>query len=123
MKRLLCGILVGGFLLLGIANPGLAWRGGGFHGHGHHHGHAFVRGGIVVGAPFWWWGPAYPYGYYADPPVVVQEPAPAYIAPSAPPPAPTYWYYCQQSQAYYPYVKECPGGWMTVVPPTAPPTP
>jgi hypothetical protein len=33
---------------------------------------------------------------------------------------PQYWYYCQESQAYYPYVKDCPGGWMKVVPQVAP---
>jgi len=27
-----------------------------------------------------------------------------------------YWYYCADSQAYYPYVKECPGGWQQVAP-------
>jgi hypothetical protein len=29
------------------------------------------------------------------------------------------WYYCPDSKAYYPYVKECPGGWQTV--PAEPP--
>jgi hypothetical protein len=32
-----------------------------------------------------------------------------------------YWYYCQDPQGYYPYIKSCPGGWMQVVPDTAPP--
>jgi hypothetical protein len=32
-----------------------------------------------------------------------------------------YWYYCAESQAYYPYVKECPGGWQQVEP--QPPAP
>ena len=27
-----------------------------------------------------------------------------------------YWYYCQASQGYYPYVSECPSGWLQVVP-------
>ena len=32
-----------------------------------------------------------------------------------------YWYYCQNPQGYYPYIKSCPGGWMKVVPDTVPP--
>ncbi len=34
------------------------------------------------------------------------------------PPAqqPAYWYYCPNPPGYYPYVKECPPGWMTVAP-------
>ena len=30
------------------------------------------------------------------------------------------WYYCEQTRGYYPYVKECPGGWKRV-PPAPPP--
>ncbi len=32
----------------------------------------------------------------------------------------SYWYYCADFKAYWPYVKECPGGWQKVVPQTAP---
>jgi hypothetical protein len=85
-------------------------------------------------ARYWgWWGPgafwggaffgaalaypyyAYPYRYYgypypyAQPPVYNTEPQQ------------DYWYYCQNPQGYYPYVKNCPGGWMRVVP--TPPQP
>jgi len=28
----------------------------------------------------------------------------------------SYWYYCAESKTYYPYVKECPGGWQRVTP-------
>jgi hypothetical protein len=66
-------------------------------------------GSIVVGPPY------YPYGYYANPPVVVQPPA-VTVQPEQ-----NYWYYCQEPQGYYPYVKECPGGWMKVLPQPAPP--
>ena len=27
-----------------------------------------------------------------------------------------YWYFCKGSNKYYPYVKECPGGWQKVLP-------
>lgn len=86
--------------------------------------------------PYWgpYWGPwGYPYYPYAYPPAYA--PVPVYAPPvvaepqsyiqQAPvvesaPPAPSYWYYCEGAKAYYPYVKECPGGWLTVVPPGAP---
>jgi len=35
----------------------------------------------------------------------------------------SYWYYCENPKGYYPYVKDCPYGWMKVVPEiTASPT-
>jgi len=87
---------------------------------------------VPVPAYAWWYGPhvwfgapwyPYPYPYYA-PPVVVQPSPPVVVQPSPPP---TYmqppaqasepsWYYCQSSKGYYPYVKECPGGWTRVAP-------
>jgi FKBP-type peptidyl-prolyl cis-trans isomerase FkpA/FKBP-type peptidyl-prolyl cis-trans isomerase FklB len=32
----------------------------------------------------------------------------------------SFWYYCNDAKAYYPYVRECPSGWLQV-PETAPP--
>ena len=86
--------------------------------------------GFPLGYPYPYPYPyAYPYPYPAySPPVVIQSPPPVYVEqepPAAQAPA-QYWYYCQASQAYYPYVRECPAGWMQVVPqvgPTAPPEP
>ncbi len=84
-----------------------------------------VRFGIFVGGPVyvpWFYGPYYPYGY---PPAVVAVPAspPVYVEQgnpqAAPGPAPQtqgYWYFCAESKTYYPYVKECPGGWQRVTP-------
>jgi hypothetical protein len=45
--------------------------------------------------------------------VVIQAPVPVSVQQ---PTAPAYWYYCADAQAYYPYVQQCPGGWLTVVP-------
>ena len=89
--------------------------------------------------PRLWWGPAwygypaypytyYPYAYPAYPPSVVVQPNPQTYIQQAPPVAaqpqsPNYWYYCADAKGYYPYVRECPEGWMTVVPPAASPTP
>ncbi|MDR2000724.1 MAG: hypothetical protein LBP94_04230 [Zoogloeaceae bacterium] len=82
---------------------------------GHGHGHGGARLGVYVGG-FWgpWWGPS---AYYYNPPVVVQQPiqieAPAAIQAA---PTETYWYFCRSANAYYPYVKNCPGGWERVSP-------
>ena len=57
----------------------------------------FVQGGALAPWPYW-------YNY----------PPPSY-APSL------YWAYCQSPEGYYPYVQDCPGGWVPVVP--APPAP
>jgi hypothetical protein len=85
-----------------------------------------VRFGVVVGAPLFGWpypGPYYypPYSYY--PPAVVVPSAPTtYIERSdeeedeGEPQAQGYWYYCANPKGYYPYVKQCPGGWQRVAP-------
>ena len=91
-----------------------------------HHVRAHV--GIFFGAPLWgWYPPAYyypPYGYpsyYADYPYyyprVVEVPVtpPTYVE-RAPSVKSGYWYYCEKPQGYYPYVKNCPGGWQRVAP-------
>lgn len=31
-----------------------------------------------------------------------------------------YWYYCTDPEGYYPYVRDCPRGWMQVVPSSPP---
>ncbi len=76
--------------------------------------------------PLWvgprWWGPA-PYYYYPAPPVVVLPSVVYERAAPSQPQAPTYWYYCQNPQGYYPYIQQCPTGWLQVVPQTTPPHP
>jgi hypothetical protein len=114
--------LIIAFFLLGAGCAGHVWA---------DHGH--VRFGVTIG-PYWGGPGYYPPYYYAPyyPPVVVQAPAPApqvYIeqqpVPATPPPPPaapvaaapsTYWYFCPAAKGYYPYVKECPGGWQKVLP-------
>ena len=105
------------------------FRGGSMYsGHGHHDGHGHGGTRVFLGGSlgWWgwpgWWGPAWwGYPYYAAPPVVVQPGPITYIQREAPGDA--YWYYCKEAGAYYPYVKDCPGGWMQVVPQTVPPGP
>jgi hypothetical protein len=104
MKKLLL------LLILGMAAMGAATTASADRGHFH--------GGIYIGGPVW--GP----GYY-PPPYYYAPPQPVYVQPEAPPvyveqSSDDYWYYCAQSKAYYPYVKECPAGWMKVVPGSGP---
>jgi len=105
----------------------------------HDFGRSYIRGGIFVGGPVYWPGyynrPYYYYPPYIYPPVVAAPtaPPPIYYCPPvvaapAPPfaslegyaksadvPSQAYRYYCNDAQAYYPYVKECPGGWQQIV--------
>ncbi|MBI2318759.1 MAG: hypothetical protein HYU75_17660, partial [Betaproteobacteria bacterium] len=81
------------------------------HGHFHKHNRARVFVGVPIFAPL-----LAPLPYYPPLPA-----APAiYVERASEPPDPaqgaSYWYYCQESQSYYPYVKECPGGWQQVGP-------
>ncbi len=86
----------------------------------HHHHHHY---------PYWFWPrivvTPWPRYYYDPPAPVIIQTVPRYNPPEVyiqqtPPPEQGYWYYCESARAYYPYVKECPGGWMKVVPQTSP---
>lgn len=82
----------------------------------------FVGVGFASPWPWSWYYPAYP--YYPQPVVYETQPT-TYIEQGATPavePAPAgWWYYCDASRTYYPYVKECPSGWQRV--PAVPPPP
>ena len=90
---------------------------------GYHHGPR-VSVGFVFGGPAYWGYPAYyyppPYYYpYYSP--VGSGPAPTYYiergdAYTPPEQSQGYWYYCPEAKAYYPYVKQCAGGWQRVSP-------
>ena len=115
--------------LLGLSLSGIAFgRGGhsgGFHGSGgvhhfggahgfhhfggppHFHSHVLI-GGALAFAPLFYPPPVY---YDAPPAVEYVEPPPANSTQQ-----PGYWYYCPDSNQYYPYVQQCPGGWQPVAP-------
>lgn len=104
----------------------------------HHH---RARIGVFIGAPIllspFWYSPG---PYYHTPPVVVRErvivrePLVFYdeygnpVPPERPQPqqpqsgavAPT-WFFCADSQSYYPYVQTCATQWQRVVPQPPPP--
>ena len=108
------------------------WRSGAWR-HGWHSGRVgwwWVAGGMWYFYP----QPVYPYPDPYRPPLVVVEPAPQPpVVVQMPPPMPAapqgpieavqpatqFWYYCEPSRAYYPYVASCPSGWKTV--PATPP--
>lgn len=129
MKKRLCWSVLAAIVAI-LAGPLASHAGGG-------HGYVGVNIGVrpaswgpgYWGPRYWgprvgwgpsasvWWGPSY---YYAAPPVVVQQP-PIYEQPAAPSQESYYWCYCQSPQGHYPYVQQCPNGWMKVVPPANPP--
>jgi hypothetical protein len=86
---------------------------------GHRHG-ARVHLGFHFGAPLFWHHPWYyhpaPAYYYPAAPVVVQPPSPPVYVERGDvvPEGPGTWYFCRESNSYYPYVKQCPGGWTRV---------
>jgi hypothetical protein len=114
-------------------------RRGGFYGERHHD---HYRGDLdlVIGGSIWGWGPWWGYGwpyydpyysyypyypypyspYYYGPSSVLPETPQSYIQreePESTPASsawPSDWFYCPGSKTYYPYVKECPGGWQAV---------
>jgi hypothetical protein len=87
--------------------------------HGPHARFGFYFGAPLYG-PWYYPPPAYypPYApVYQSPPVYVERgDVPAAPAAAPAPPQQSYWYFCAASQAYYPYVNECPGGWQRVTP-------
>lgn len=77
--------------------------------------------GLFIGAPLMWHWPQ-PY-YHPYPPAVITVPAApptVYIERGYDdtPPAREqgYWHYCERPEGYYPYVRECLGGWLRVAP-------
>lgn len=99
----------------------------GYHHYGHHHSTTFVGVGFGFAYPWSWYGyypPPYYYpGYYHPQPVAYPAEPVMYVEQAAPAPAEPsgWWYYCEASRTYYPYVRECPSGWQRV--PAVPPPP
>jgi hypothetical protein len=145
-RKLVKPILALALVLAGFVASGAALAQ--YRGHGYGHGYGYggnVRFGISLGFPIYGSGyypaPYYAYPAYAYPAPVYPYAAPVYPYPAAvmgsssPPvyveqglaqaaPAPAQaqgdWYYCAASNAYYPYVGECPAGWQRV--PAQPPS-
>lgn len=116
-----------------VARGGINHHGGvrfGAPGGRYYGGHS--RFGFYLGVPYGNPYPYYNYQYY--PPAYPYYP-PIMVAPNSPPvyiqqtPPATqeypsgYWYYCDNPQGYYPYVKECRNDWQQVEPTPPPPPP
>jgi hypothetical protein len=126
---------------------GYGYRGG--YGY-HYHGGVYFNFGVPYWPGYWgagygYWGPRYYYpysygypapyyygGYYPPSGGVVMQSEPTYVERSdveaaAPPPPQQnqqtqhWWYWCGASEKYYPYVKECPGGFQRVPAQPVPP--
>lgn len=121
-------------ILFALALNDSVWARGG-HGHRHHH----LNFGINVGGYYpgfygsGFYGPGF-YGYrsygYPDPffnrpfynypqTVIVPVTPPVYIQqeqPRSTQQQTNYWHYCRNPEGYYPYVKNCPDGWLQVAP-------
>ena len=84
------------------------------------HGRGRVSLGFHFGFPIGYYSP----WYYAPAPAYYYPPAPVVVQPAQPPvyversdtvpEGPGTWYFCRESNSYYPYVKQCPGGWTRV---------
>jgi hypothetical protein len=84
------------------------------------HGRGRVSLGFHFGVPLGWYQP----WYYAPPPAYYYPPAAVVVRPPEPtvyvergdvvPEGTASWYFCRESNGYYPYVKQCPGGWERV---------
>jgi hypothetical protein len=129
----------------GHGGGGGHWGGGGFRGGFGGYGGGYALGAMAgFGGLYYGMGYPYNYGYnypysypyYSQSVVPIQQAAPVYIqqtpqAATIPPPAATQqgqnavtnnqnetgnWYFCRESNAYYPYVSTCPNGWEQVAP-------
>lgn len=97
---------------------GLGYYGPGFYGGYGYGGYGFGRygfGGYGYGYPFYYYPPVYSYPQTVivptTPPVYIQQQD---VQPTQP--RSNYWYYCRDPDGYYPYVKNCPEGWLQVAP-------
>jgi hypothetical protein len=124
---------------------GGGWHGGGYWRGGWGWGWPIFGLGVAAGAllsypyyyqpyyPYYPYDPSYAYAptYSPSPRVIVREREPAYADERvySEPARARYsargdtWYYCKKSNAYYPYVRRCAGGWKKVpaVPPSSEP--
>jgi len=136
MRQSKAALAIVAVLMVTLSVPALA-RGRSGGGHGGHSfsgarapsGHAFSGGrasaghfgshrsfgghgriGVFIGVPLF-----APLFY---PPPVIYAPPQTYIEQA---PSQSYWYFCPELNAYYPYVQQCPGGWQQVVPQSSAP--
>lgn len=87
------------------------WRSGHWN-HGLHHGR--MGWWWVIGSSWYFYpSPVYPYPSPWEPPATALVYPPESELHSPPPPT-LYWYYCDATSSYYPYVSSYAGGWRQV---------
>jgi len=137
VKRISTALGLALALIFSVASTS-ALAGGPYYGHGGHGGYYGPRVGFGVyfggpgyyGRGYPYYGLPYAYGYgpgYYYPPAVITVPSAPITYIEQPPvvqPAPqaqqAWWYYCTDSNAYYPWVKECASPWKRVAPVPSP---
>ena len=121
LKRLLTLLMIAAIGYTGLASADRGYR---------HDRHLWHRPSVgIVVSPYWgssvypfYPGYAYPYyPVYGSPLILEKEQPQVYIEQGASPPSAVpspaqYWYYCEASRTYYPYVTECRDGWKKIVP-------
>ena len=114
-------LLLAAVMLLAAASESAFARGrGGGHAWHRHSGGSRVVVGAILAAPAFWYFPRTTAPLVASEPgapVVYIEKGDAQAASGQS--AEAWWYYCADTKAYYPYVKECAQEWQRVAP--APP--
>ncbi len=121
-------VAVAAILLFGETVIAGEWHGGG-HWYGWGWGWPYYGLGVATGAflsyPYYYY-PYYPYSYYPYYPYApAYSPSPRVIVRERETAKDAWYYYCREYDAYYPYVRRCPGGWEKVpaVPPPSLPQP
>jgi hypothetical protein len=123
------GRVYGGVAVGVGGGPGPHWGGGGYYGRPYWGGGYYRRpywgggyyGGLFLPGPYLYPGPVVDPYYVPQPVVVVPAQPQVYIEQGgavveSAPESSQYWYYCHETRSYYPFVKECPGGWQKVPP-------
>ena len=82
------------------------WHGGHWEHRHHHHDHDFDDDDDFG----WFWVVGDDWFYYPEPVYPYPDP---YTPPGE---EPGWWYWCAAAQEYYPYVTDCPSGWVPVEP-------
>ena len=110
--------LAGNFALAGSGSHAHSYSHGSEH--SYYHGYGYHRGGgarfAFIAAPLfpaWYY---YPEPYYFPPAYLSQAPLPLYYVEKSDPEPKYYWFFCQATGTYYPYVGSCATGWQPVLP-------
>jgi len=98
--------------------------GGGYYGPRGYYPYWGIFGFPMFGWPYLDWPYASYYGGWPYYPAITADATltPEYTEPEQQQQS-QYRYYCTDPQGFYPYIRNCPGGWLTVVPNATPPSP